>query len=103
MPGPTRGFDYWQKASRGDGRYVDPDTGKEIKFTPQSWELNGGKPRQSTGGRVPPAHEQLPKSGYKLAAQNSPCPEPGCEHGTIYYRVNGIPAIWDGGNIYLKE
>lgn len=103
MPEPTRGFDYWQRASRGNGKYVDPDSGNEIKFAPQAWELNGGEPRKPTGGQVPSTHDQAPRAGYKLAAIGVPCPIDGCEGGTVYYDVKGKPAIWDDGRVYVKE
>jgi len=104
MSGPTRGFDWWQRASKGNGRYSDPDTGKEIKFNPKEWEggdYYAGTPRVSTG-QVPATNDQAIKAGFKLVAMGIPCPIAGSENGTVYYEVDGERAIWDDGNVYMK-
>lgn len=98
---PTPGFDFWQKASNGDGTYKDPETGKPIEFKPRAWDLYSGTREPSTG-EIPSAANQLEAKGYKRVAIGVPCPISGSENGTVYYEVDGERAIWDSGDVYMR-
>ena len=99
---PTPGFDFWQKASNGDGTYKNPETGEPINFKTRDWELYG-ETRQQTSGTIASAEDQLLAKGYKRVAMGVPCPIAGSEGGTCYYEVDGKRAIWDSGNVYMRK
>lgn len=99
---PAQGFDYWQKASNGDGTYSDPETGKPIDFKPRGWDLYS-ETRQQSSGAIASADSQLLAKGYERVAMGVACPIPGSENGTVYYEVKGERAIWDSGNVYMRK
>lgn len=98
-----RTYDYFDKASNGDGTYKDPETGQPIEFKPKQWGLYEGTPRNLGDGSVPPLSVSAPRAGYTLVAQGVECPIPGSEDCMIPYQVNGNYYWWDSGNVYEKK
>jgi hypothetical protein len=48
--------------------------------------------------------EELHFNGHVYVdAGPAPCPEPGCEHGMVATTVNGTPAWWQKGRLYIRD
>lgn len=105
---PTPGFDHWKN---GEPTADNPRYGGTHYEEGKGWCNSQGDPIKTkpwTGERVasPPvtngSNPNIP-AGYTRVAKGVPCPITGSENCVVRYSVDGKPALWDDGDVYMRD